>query len=28
VVSIDDRYRQPVAAEDVPGIVRELRAGG
>ena len=28
VVSIDERYRHPVAAEDVAGIVRELRAGG
>jgi NADH-quinone oxidoreductase subunit E len=28
VVSIDHRYRHPVAAEDVPGIVRELRADG
>ena len=28
VVSIDDFYRHPVAAEDVPGIVRELRAEG
>jgi NADH-quinone oxidoreductase subunit E len=28
VVSIDERYRHPVAPEDVAGIVRELRAGG
>jgi NADH-quinone oxidoreductase subunit E len=28
VVSIDERYRHPVAPEDVAGIVRDLRAGG
>jgi NADH-quinone oxidoreductase subunit E len=28
VVSIDGRYRQPLAPEDVPGVVRELRADG
>lgn len=28
VVSIDSRYRHPVAAEDVPGIVMELHAEG
>jgi len=28
VVSIDSRYRHPVAPEDVPGIVSELRAEG
>jgi NADH-quinone oxidoreductase subunit E len=28
VVAVDHRYREPVRAEDVPGIVRELRNGG
>jgi NADH-quinone oxidoreductase subunit E len=28
VVSLDHRYRHPVAPEDVPGIVRELRGSG
>ena len=28
VVSIDNRYRHPVAAEDAAGIVRDLRAEG
>jgi NADH-quinone oxidoreductase subunit E len=28
VVSVDHRYRHSVAAEDVPVIVEELRAGG
>ena len=27
VVSVDHRYREPVRAEDVPGIVEELRDG-
>jgi NADH-quinone oxidoreductase subunit E len=27
VVAVDHRYREPVRAEDVPGIVGELRAG-
>lgn len=27
VVSIDERYREPVSAEDVPAIVEELRRG-
>jgi NADH-quinone oxidoreductase subunit E len=27
VVAVDNRYRQDVRAEDVPGIVEELRAG-
>ena len=27
VVAIDNRYREPVRAEDVPGIVAELRGG-
>ena len=27
VVSIDGRYREPVSAPDVPGIVEELRRG-
>ena len=27
VVAIDDRYREPVRAEDVPTIVQELRRG-
>jgi NADH-quinone oxidoreductase subunit E len=27
VVAIDGRYREPVRAEDVPGIVEELRNG-
>jgi NADH-quinone oxidoreductase subunit E len=27
VVSIDNRYREPVRPEDVPGIVEELRGG-
>jgi NADH-quinone oxidoreductase subunit E len=27
VVAIDDRYREPVRAEDVPAIVQELRSG-
>src|SRR5829696_7068435 len=27
VVSLDHRYREPVRAEDVPGIVEELRRG-
>jgi NADH-quinone oxidoreductase subunit E len=27
VVSIDERYRQPVKPEDVPAIVEELRRG-
>jgi NADH-quinone oxidoreductase E subunit len=26
VVSVDHRYREPVTAEDVPGIVQELRS--
>jgi NADH-quinone oxidoreductase subunit E len=26
VVSVDHRYREPVTAEDVPGIVEELRS--
>jgi NADH-quinone oxidoreductase subunit E len=26
VVAVDHRYREPVRPEDVPGIVRELRA--
>jgi NADH-quinone oxidoreductase E subunit len=28
VVVVDHRYREPVRAEDVPGIVRELRDAG
>ena len=28
VVAVDHRYREPVGAEDVPGIVQELRNGG
>jgi NADH-quinone oxidoreductase subunit E len=28
VVAVDHRYREPVRAEDVPGIVQELRDGG
>ena len=28
VVAVDHRYREPVGAEDVPGIVQELRDGG
>jgi NADH-quinone oxidoreductase subunit E len=28
VVAVDHRYREPVRAEDVPGIVEELRNGG
>ena len=28
VVAVDDRYREPVRAEDVPAIVEELRGGG
>ena len=28
VVAIDHRYREPVRAEDGPGIVEELRGGG
>ena len=28
VVAVDHRYREPVKAEDVPGIVQELRNGG
>src|SRR5919112_1679129 len=27
VVAVDHRYREPVRAEDVPGIVEELRRG-
>ena len=27
VVAVDNRYRQDVRAEDVPGIVKGLRAG-
>jgi NADH-quinone oxidoreductase subunit E len=27
VVAVDHRYREPVKADDVPGIVRELRGG-
>ena len=27
VVAVDHRYREPVRAEDVPGIVQELRNG-
>lgn len=27
VVSVDERYREPVTAEDVPAIVEELRRG-
>jgi NADH-quinone oxidoreductase subunit E len=27
VVAVDHRYREPVAPEDVPGIVEELRRG-
>ena len=27
VVAVDHRYREPVRAEDVPGIVKELRGG-
>jgi NADH-quinone oxidoreductase subunit E len=27
VVAIDHRYREPVSAADVPGIVKELRGG-
>ena len=27
VVSVDERYREPVRPEDVPAIVEELRAG-
>jgi len=28
VVAVDHRYREPAGAEDVPGIVQELRNGG
>ena len=28
VVVVDHRYREPVRAEDVPGIVQELRDAG
>ena len=27
VVVVDHRYREPVRAEDVPGLVGELRGG-
>jgi len=27
VVSVDERYREPVGADDVPAIVEELRRG-
>jgi NADH:ubiquinone oxidoreductase subunit E len=27
VVAVDWRYREPVKADDVPGIVKELRSG-